>query len=276
MSKEKLVLIIGGDQRQKHLADQLCEKGYFVKRLNTDADEVFGITGKASVVILPVPVTGDGKNIYSDNLEFKLKISDFADKIKSEQLVLGGMIKGEIKEIFEKNNVVYKDVCAFEHFTQYNAFLTAQGAVGLLLKNTDRLITGKKVLITGFGRIGKALSGLLKGMNMEVFVAARNTRQLTEAGCLGYNVINLKNMSTVIYLFDYIFNTVPENIFSDTDVYHIRDDSVYFELASKPYGARQEIFIKENKKYVFGGGLPGKYVSYSAAEAIGEFVENML
>lgn len=273
---KKNILIVGGDLRQKHLEDILTEKGYICKRENTDADNAYSELTEAPAVILPVPVSSDGKHIYSDNPSFNLDISDFLNCIKPEQLVLGGMIKGEIKEIFERNNVVYKDVCRFEHFTKYNAFLTVQGAVKLLLDTSDRLISGKKVLITGFGRIGKALAQTLKSMNMDVFVAARSKEQLTESVCTGYKAIHLKDLSSVIYLFDYIFNTVPENIFTESDVSHIRPDSIYFELASKPYGAEKTYFLKENKRYVFGGGLPGKYVARSAAEIIAEFVVNML
>lgn len=276
MLNDKKVLIVGGDSRQKLLNEILSEKGYSCKRENSDASMAFESLTQASVVIFPVPVTTDEKYVYSDNSAFKLVLSDFLNKISPEQFVLGGMFKGEAKEILEKNNVPYKDLGTFEHFTVYNAFLTAQGALKLLLEGTNSIITGKKVLITGFGRIGKALANLLKSLNMEVYIAARNENQLTEADCLGCKTIHINNLNAVIYLFDFIFNTVPHNIFSESDISHIRPDCTYFELASKPFGAKKEHFEEKGKKYVAGGGLPGKFVAYSAAQKIGELVENLI
>ncbi|MBQ8503775.1 MAG: hypothetical protein IJ491_05805 [Clostridia bacterium] len=270
------ILIIGGDSRQKHLTDILSQKGYNCQRENCTVGNVYSGLKNAKVVILPIPFSSDGKLIYSDNPDFKLDAAELSEFIKPEQLVFGGMIKGEVKDIFERNNVIYKDICDYGYFIKFNAFLTAQGALRLLLNNTGSLIVGKKVLITGFGRVGKALALILKNVNMDVYIAARSKEQLVEADCLGLKTVNLKEMSTVIYLFDYIFNTVPENIFSEADISCQKDDSIYFELASKPFGAEKSFFAKENKKYVFAGGLPGKYVARSAAGIIAELVEHML
>lgn len=276
MLSDKKLLIVGGDLRQELLYEILNNKGYYCTRENSKESSAFERLVQASVIILPVPVSSDGKNVYSDNSDFKLDLSEFSKKISPRQLVLGGMFKRENKDIFNKNNVIYKDFGSFEHFLSYNAFLTAQGALRLLFDNTNSLLTGKRVLVTGFGRIGKALSNMLKNLNMEVFVAARNDVQLTEAVCLGYKTVRINDISSVIYLFDFIFNTVPENIFTECDIYHMRTGCTYFELASEPFGAKKEHFDRSDKKYVAGGGLPGKYVSYSAAKKIGELVENLI
>ncbi len=270
------ILIVGGDSRQKLLNEMLRQKGYSSKNENGESSAAFDYLAEASVVIFPVPVTSDGMNIYSCNPDFKLDLMEFLNRISSEQLVFGGMFNEDIKRILKNRNIKYYDFNSFEHFTVYNAFLTAQGALKLLLDNTNSLVTEKKVLITGFGRIGKALANLLKGLNPEVYVAARSENQLTQAECFGFKTTHLKNVSAEIYLFDFIFNTVPDNIFSESDISHINPDCIYFELASKPFGAKKELFESAGKQYVFGGGLPGKFVSYSAAEKIGELVENLI
>lgn len=276
MTVDKKILIVGGDKRQRLLCDMLKEKGYNCCYENSDVSSVTEQLYSSRLIILPVPVSGNSEYVYSDNAEFRLKLKELLGEIRSDQLVLGGGFRRDAVDIFHENQVIFRDMLRFEHFVRYNAYLTAQGAVRLLLESTDRLVTGQKILITGFGRVASALAEAVKGLKADVFIAARSPEQLTEAECLGYRALDIKNAGRLIYLFDYIFNTVPENIFSERDVSHIKDESIYFELASKPYGTDSEFFKTAEKKFVMGNSLPGRYVPYSAAGKICEFIEAML
>lgn len=270
------ILIIGGDKRQSHLCDILLSKGYSCLYENGDTERVLSKLRRCKYIILPVPVSKNGRHIYSSNDKFRLEIGKLFSELTKNHIIFGAGFNNSAAEMLEKKNIVYLDFNANEDFLLYNAVLTAQGAVCLLMNSTQRLVVGSKVLVTGYGRVARALVNLLKGMAAEVTVCARKDSQLTEAAGIGCRTLKMKDLGKVIHTYDYIFNTVPENIFSFSDIALIDNSACYFELASKPYGASEKVFEELDKRYVFGGSLPGKFLSESAGERIAAFIEKMV
>ncbi len=270
------ILIIGGDKRQDRLYEILKDKSYKCLRANINSVKALAEVNKHSIIVLPVPFSADGEYIYSNNPDFMLTVSDLLFAVTVKNTVIAGGISEKIRDGLKEKGLKFYDMCNSDYFTEYNAFLTAQGALKLLLDNTESLVTGKKALITGFGRVAEALAHTLKGIGTDVFILARNPRQLLKASCLGFKTVNLSSKSSVLCMFDFIFNTVPCQIFSESDIFRIRNDTVYFELASKPFGANKKDFITYGKTYAYGGGLPGKYVPDSAGEIMADFIENTI
>lgn len=276
MMAENRILITGGDDRQCHLCDLLLNDGYACLYENNDVSRVYSKLAGCRYIVLPVPVSRNGKHIYSKNEKFRLEINRLLTSLSKEQIVFGGGFPREATEILNKRNIVFADINANEDFLIYNAYLTAQGAVNLLLSSTKKLISHKKILITGFGRISKALAPLLKSFGAEVTVCARNSCQLTEAESIGYETVKLNDVGRIIHTYDFIFNTVPDNIFTFSDIASMDSAAVYFELASKPYGAPVSVFEELDRKHIDGGNLPGRYLSESAGERIAEFIRKMV
>ena len=195
-----------------------------------------------------------------------------SDLVNSNQIIIGGMISEELKKDLQQAGVSYIDYFENEAYVLKNAHLTSQGAVKLFLDNIKDSIIEKKVLISGFGRIGKLLGLILKSMGAKVFVTARRNETIVDAKTLGFDVIKISQLSSAVFYFDYIFNTVPAVIYGENDVKHIRDDTVYFELASAPYGALKTDFEKYGKNYISAGGLPGKFYPVAVAKNISDFL----
>ncbi|MGN1418471.1 MAG: NAD(P)-dependent oxidoreductase, partial [Acutalibacteraceae bacterium] len=125
-----------------------------------------------------------------------------------------------------------------------------------------------KILITGFGRVGKACARVLSGIGTDVYIAARNPSQRSEAVCMGYKAVDISEISRIIYIFDFIINTVPAQIFTIKNIMTMRERAVYIELASKPFGALEADFESEKKRYILASSLPGRFYPNSCAEAI--------
>ncbi len=263
------IIIIGGDKRQTELKNILLSKGCRCTHINSPdkAEEKVNIR-KEDVVILPVPVSKDKENIYTLNSCFRLKMNDVFSQIDATNLIFGGGISKAAKAYLDEKNAFCFDYLECDETVIYNAYLTGIGALKLLLEKTDEDVRDKKVLITGFGKVARFTAQSLKRAGCDVYVSARNRLQLTEAECFGYKTIEFDKMCSFLYIFDYVFNTVPENIFTLEDVCHIKGK--YFELASAPFGARKEYFAGRENEYVFGGSLPGRYLPYSAAEKLAE------
>ena len=260
------VIIIGGDRRQRALEKIFEDEGFeciSIDRTEDFSDKIFDAD---DAVILPVPVSKDGVYIFSTESHLKIKKEEVLSCVKNKGYVFGGGFSDADKIYMIKNNVNFLDYMMCEEFLVYNAYLTGLGAVKLLLEKTYEDIKGKKVLITGFGRVAEYTASELKNIGAEIFVTARKSLQCTKAECYGYKTVCFKEFGSRISEFDYIFNTVPENIFTAKDVAGF--NGTYFELASYPYGVSQDLFSGEDNRYCFGGGLPGRYLPDSAAEKI--------
>ncbi|MBR5826952.1 MAG: hypothetical protein IKY78_07695 [Clostridia bacterium] len=274
--KNETLIIIGGDKRQEHLLTILQNDGYNCEILNKSTEKLKDVISEKRYVVLPVPVSKDGKHIYCNNKDFILSFEALGDTLTEKHILFGGGFTKEMVNLMEQKNIVYYDFNNNEDFLIYNAFLTTQGALKLLLDNTEKDITRRNVLITGFGRIGKALSLTLNNLNMNVTVCARKDTQLNMAKYLGFDSIKYDTLKEKIADTDLIFNTVPVQVFDTVCIERIKPDAVFFELASSPFGADKKQLVACGIKYVDGGSLPGRYTPYSAAEKIARITENLI
>ncbi len=265
----KKILILGGDRRQKELFSLLtsreldCTSVFEGELLNT-SDFIRGF----DVIILPVPFSKDGKNLFSENAMLKISLSDIISGLEPGKHVIGGSFSESFLSLAKENGAKTFDLLGERDFALFNAYLTAQGAVRLLLENTEDYVVSKRALVTGFGKVGKATAHFLSSLGLDVYVFARRSEIRTHARALGYKTISETELSQSVHLFDFIFNTVPKRLFEKEDVLHMKNRAVYFELASAPFGADKENFEKAKATFVFGGGLPGRFCSFAAAKEI--------
>ena len=69
------------------------------------------------------------------------------------------------------------DYFAREELTIRNAIPTAEGCLGILLRQRKRTLWGSGVLVTGFGPVGQALGPRLAALGADVTIAARRPAQ---------------------------------------------------------------------------------------------------
>lgn len=277
VEKNKSILIIGGDDRQKQIYNSLNQTGKNCARLysSLDFEKADEAIKNADIVILPLPVTKDKKYIYTSNVK-RLSVEKLKKTISSSALVLGGMISSELKIFFDENKIKYYDYYGDESLLIYNAALTSQAAVKIILENLTDILGKSRVLITGFGRIGKSLALLLKALGFKVYVAARSKSQRTLAQSMGLSAMDINEISFCIYLFDFIVNTVPSRVFKNEYISKMKDSAYFIELSSKPYGADPDEFENEKKNYILASSLPGKYYPCASAEIILKAIEKFL
>ncbi|MGN1418320.1 MAG: dipicolinate synthase subunit DpsA, partial [Acutalibacteraceae bacterium] len=154
----KKVIIIGGDERQKRLCglfENKCRCIYISNNSELEKEKF----EDANLIILPLPVTKNGRDIYSDC--GKIAVENVTNKLCKNNIVSGGLIDKKLKNKLSESGIKYFDYYADETFRIFNAYLTAQGAAKIVLENTEDFIVSKKILITGFGRVGKACARVL-------------------------------------------------------------------------------------------------------------------
>ncbi|MBR3742583.1 MAG: hypothetical protein IKN04_19380 [Clostridia bacterium] len=239
------VLICGNGERDKYLAELCTARGH------STPDH-----GPWDMAVLPLP-----RSYLSE---------ETADQLPRGQKIVCGMTDAAFDRLAEKRGWKLLRVLSDESYTQENAKLTAEGALFTAVARMNRALRGSQCLVTGYGRIGKALTGLLRAMGAAVTVAARREESRREAG---ENSVSIREMPKVLPRMDAVFNTVPAPVLGEKELRRVRPHCVLIDLASAPYGIDRDAAEILGLKAFLESGLPGRYCPLSAAETLLNYME---
>ena len=137
MEGKKCFAVVGGDARQAAAARALARAGYSV-----GGPEMIAV---ADYILLPLPLDAA-----------RTPLAELLRAARPGTLALGGMLSVEAKAIAAEAGVELVDYFAREELTIRNAIPTAEGCIGILMKERSRTLWGSSILLTGFGQIAPA------------------------------------------------------------------------------------------------------------------------
>jgi dipicolinate synthase subunit A len=244
----------------------------------------------------------DKRNIYLNKLlsadgsrveEFNIKkqyaggayIYIFAPSTEIDMGIAEAIIPGSVIFCIKIDDIMLKylelkDVKVHRFFddevlAMQNAYITAEGALAYIILNTPKTLRESTALIMGYGRLGKALTGLIKKFGASVYVATNPIDEIALAKVNADYVCTINNCRKHLNFFDIIINTIPARVLDEKDYAKINKECFILDLASKP-GGIDEDKVKELKlNMAHALGIPGKTASRSAAEHIRESVYRM-
>lgn len=274
--------VIGGDERMKYLAQSVAADGYPVcvcglEMLGTCRGaaecDLPQLAAKSSVILLPLPATKDGLFLNAPYAENEIRLDDDFARFFMHKTVCGGMLQRLTASSSLWREIEPEDYYRREELAVGNAIPTAEGAVGIAIREYPGTINGAKCLITGFGRIGKNLAIILRGMGAEVFCAARKKADLMQMRAFGVQPLTYREISR---RFDLIFNTVPAKVLTSPVLMQQTRDTLIIELASAPGGIDLKRAEELHLHVIDAPSLPGRVAPKTAAEYIKEAVYNIL
>lgn len=272
MSRTKFS-IIGGDYRYKLLKDLLVNDGYnvsiFGNIYSESIDSIDSCIINSRAVIAPIPIIKDERYInMSEN--FKITVDDLLNTMSSNNvnILIGGVISDKFKDISSAYGIKSVDIFSLEEVAINNAIPTAEGALMTAIQESDRVLFKSKVLVLGFGRCGKVLSNILKGVGANVYVTYRKKSDEAYINSINCTPVNIKEYDSSVSQYDFIFNTVPAPILNKEILKRIRKDTVIIDIAQAPGGIDYNYARKLNLKALYCPGLPGRVAPYSAAEIL--------
>ena len=274
--------VVGGDQRQLYLARALERKGNRVFLNGLETLEGAGdftclpleeLAQRCPVVLLPLPATRDGKNLQAPFSREPIPLGDGFARMLCHCQVLGGMVEKlrETSPLWE--SIALEDYYQREELTLGNAFLTAEGAVALAIQQFPGSLGGSRCLVTGFGRIGKALCADLRGLGAQVDCCARKPWDLAAIRALGCGPVTY---DAIPGPYDMIFNTVPAAVLGEEPLSRQGPDTLLLELASAPGGIDRQAAERFHLSVVDAPSLPGRFSPKASGELIAEAVLHML
>ena len=169
---------------------------------------------------------------------------DMLGECTANQTIIGGNLD------FLNECVERIDLLKDPYYLCANAAITAESALGLILKELRCEITRANILILGWGRIGKCLTHQLHHLNASVTVYARKDADRAMLRALGYRYISREDLGRTLPRFHCVINTVPAAVLTEPEARSIRPDCLKLELASGIWLPGEDV--------VPAHGLPGK------------------
>lgn len=278
--KNRKIIIVGGDKRQKYLKEYLENEGFVVSSYglfdwDDDTDKLKSTIDENAVIILPLPATRNGKTINMPFSKKEITVDRLLSFLGKENLVFGGIIKGELLSRLRETDIPFVDYYD-ESFIEKNAVLTAFGTLKIILEHIDFALPMGEYAVTGYGRVAKETVNLLSSLSCNVTVFARNPSQREDANIKGSKAYPITSLSSLANRYDIIINTVPYGIITEDIAKNINEKCKVIELASAPYGMDFEIMRKNGVDVIKAFGLPGKYTPKTAGEIIGKKIQEYL
>lgn len=278
--------VIGGDDRQGHLVNILTSKGYSVNTFGLEKFEhlhssqfsasLSGAVSGADVIILPLPITRNGVTITAPFAYSDIYLSDVIALFKKNQLILGGKIPDYMLEAAAARDIKLYDYLKREEMSVLNAIPTAEGAIEIAMRETEKTIFGSNCLCIGYGRIGKVLSPKLKALGANVTASARKFSDFAWIKANGLESIRTDALESELDKFDLIFNTVPHLILDSKNLDKCKNNAVIIDLASAPGGVDYVYAQSKGLKALAALSLPGKVAPQTAAEIMHGAIQNMI
>ena len=278
--------VLGGDGRSAHLCRLLAQEGHEVRAFALEgAGELAGayavpgarecVTG-ADCVVLPMPVCTAQGALFAPQSSAVHGLGEILDAVPCESLLLGGRVDKEAQAMAAQRGVHIHDYFAREALTVGNAAVTAECALEILMRETPATLWRSKVLVIGFGRIGKLLAQRLHGLGAHVTVSARKDEDKAWIDALGYACADTRALGGALGEYDIIVNTVPAPVLTETLLREVRADALLLDLASSPGGTDFAAAEKLGLRVIWALGLPGEAAPQRAAELIKESIFNIL
>ena len=199
------------------------------------------LTDPVTHLLLPVPSVDEQLHIKGDG-----PLQEVLALLSPAATIIGGNLPRDLLA-----GRPFLDLLQDEEYVCQNAHITAHCAMALAAERLDTTFRDCRCLIIGWGRIGKCLADVMKGLDAAVTVAARNIRDRAILEALGYQTVAVSQIDPTAY--DLIFNTAPELLLPNC-----KGAALKIDLASKPGITAEDV--------IWARGLPGKMAPAAAGK----------
>ncbi len=275
--------IIGGDKRQLYCARSLSDDGFAVAlggfdkvsdMKNVEITSPFEAALMSEIIILPLPCVNQKGFVPAPFAKEDISLSgELITAMKGKKIFCG--MKSRLDSVCPQISATAQDYYEREEFAVCNAVATAEGALEIAMRSFEGTINGAKCLVCGYGRIGKALTSILKSMGADLTVSARKPSDLAWIELSGAKAVRTEDLYK-LGGFDIIFNTIPAKILSCILLAKIALHSVIIDLASGDGGVDKYAAQRLGITNIHALSLPGKAAPKTAGEIVKKTIYHIL
>jgi dipicolinate synthase subunit A len=275
------IAVIGGDDRLAYAARELSGRGYTVSafslslpvggavRICKSADDA---VRDANAVALPIPIGA----AYIKGTD-SLSAEELLPYMRKDSVLLGGNLPASLLSAARHSGIRTSDYLTHEPFVLKNAYLTAQGALGILLRELPFCLYRTPIAMLGFGRIAKFLARMLVSLGADVTVFARRETDRTMASLIGMSARSTDSLADPAALsrFRAVVNTAPAKLLRRENLYPLAEGTLLLELASGSDNL-PEPPAGSGIRRLLAHSLPGRCYPMSAGEIVADATEALI
>ena len=278
MSKNKRILFLGGDRRERRVMQALLEAGHEVEAWGWEeaalppgagyAPDAGGAMSEADAVVLPVPPLREDGRLHT-LLPQPLYLSDRSFRHARPGLpVLTGIVTPHLTCIAAQCRL--RGLLDREELARPLAEATAEGAVAEAIRLSGGLLYGASALVIGYGRVGRALAWRLTALGLHTVVMNRGEDRAEQARRNGLTVADWSQLTAAVATADFIFNTVPAPVLPRERLQWAGPAALIVDLAAAPGGTDFAACAERGVRAVLAGGLPGRYAPDFCGQVMAE------
>ena len=244
---------------------ELEAKGYEVDTLGLfEGDN--GNVKTSDVLLLPVPTTKDRVNVFTPLTGRLIPLEWVENNITHRQTVLCCN--------YTFKNGKCTDYNLMDSYALLNAVPTAEGAIKWAIEKTPFTLWGAKVLVIGYGRVGKVLSDRLKALGSKVTVSARKSSDFALITAFNMETVSTNSLNEGILDYDIVFNTVDVSVL-DKETLKKSTCNFFLDLSSLG-GFDLEYARSIGKMAETAPALPGRTAPETAGRILAQTVTEII
>ncbi len=167
-------------------------------------------------------------------------------------------------------------VSLFLRYHTANALPTAEGAIQIAMEELPITLHDARVLVVGFGRLGRALAPRLRGLGARVWVSARRYEQRAAAESMGLGSEGLDHLPDWLCSYDLVFNTVPAPVLGVEELAALKERALVIDLASRPGGVDMDAAAALGVRVIWALSLPGKVAPVTSGRYIKDTIYHIM
>lgn len=284
LKQSRTIWVVGGDLRQVELARLLSEDGHWVQTYAMEhrpspgplsgSDNLQGIDA-ADCVILPLPLCAEDGILNAPLSSRKVGVRAVLDQLRPEQFVCAGRVSLSAEQYARSRSLTLRDYFRREELAVMNAVPTVEGALQIAMEELPTTLFGTRVLVIGFGRLGRLLALRLRAMGARVTVSARKYADLAWIEAIGCCSEHTEELDGWLGGYGLVINTVPALILDRARLHDLDEGALVIDLASRPGGVDYAAAAELGVKALHALSLPGKVAPATSGKIIRDTIYHM-
>jgi dipicolinate synthase subunit A len=280
------VAVLGGDRRMAEVVRQFVAAGAAVRVAGAPPETDQGAesckTAKEAlagteVIVLPVQgCTSDGKVFTIEGAPAPVLDQEALAGAASGAVLFTGIGNQRLRELCGQAGVPSFEYRESDEFAIWNSIPSAEGAIQMAMEASPLTLFGSRAIVLGFGRTGRSIALLLRGLFVQVAVSARKESDLARIWASGYRYLPMPDLVTGAAEADFVFNTVPAPVVTAAVLEALPGHAVVIDVASAPGGTDFEAAAALGRTAKLAPGLPGIVAPVTAGRIIADMISRHL
>lgn len=279
----KTVAVLGGDRRMTEAVHHFLRAGAQIRLAGQQFDDRFAgvqvcgsgaeaLTG-AHVAVLPVQGVSEDGTVYTMPEAPACHIdAEGLRRMQRDATLFAGVAGPYLRSACEAAGIPLMEYREADEFAIWNSIPSAEGAIQMAMAETPFTLFGSRAAVLGFGRTGRAIALLLRGLMSMVTVVARSDLDHARAWAAGHQYAEWNSLPSVVAESDLIFNTVPVRVLTREILASAPPHAAVIDVASAPGGTDFEAARDLGLTARLAPGLPGLVAPVTAGRIIAKLI----